>query len=243
MKLSQAMGKSADIITEQPQILLPYAAPFVLSLIAMWIHITNMVGWGITRLNPLGRSPLQFFTYFVASIRALRIIDWVMWIVILVVLAICIALTIVMSDAALKGRKMSIGAAFENITGIMPLFVMAFLISWFLKFVGMFFFWVGVLVPAVLLIFVGQSILLDHKDLFDSFSKSYDTARENLIEVLALLFIFLVVLAIVRLVPLLGMVVALALMCYSTVTFTVLYKSKRTPTQVRPKKAKPAPTA
>ena len=237
------MGKSADIITDHPQILLPYAAPLILSLIAVWIHITNMIGWGITRLNPLGRSPLQFFTYFVASIRALRIIDWVMWIIILVVLAICIGLTIVMSDGALKGRKISVGEAFENITGMLPLFVLAFLVSWFLKFVGMFFFWVGVLVPAVLLIFVGQGILLDHKDLFDSFSKSYDTARENLIEVLALLFIFLIILAIVRLVPFLGLVVALVLMCYSTVTFTVLYKSKRPPTQVRPKKGKPAPTA
>lgn len=237
------MEKSADIITNHPQILLPYAAPFILSLIAVWIHITNMIGWGITRLNPLGRSPLQFFTYFVASIRALRIIDWVMWIIILVVLAICIGLTIVMSDGALKGRKISVGEAFENITGMLPLFVIAFLVSWFLKFVGMFFFWVGVLVPAVLLIFVGQGILLDHKDLFDSFSKSYDTARENLIEVLALLFIFLIILAIVRLVPFLGLVVALVLMCYSTVTFTVLYKSKRPPTQVRPKKGKPVPTA
>ncbi|MBU7042386.1 MAG: hypothetical protein HXS47_02250 [Theionarchaea archaeon] len=243
MKLSQILGKSVDIITEQPQMLLPYGAPFVLSLIAMWIRITNMLGWGITRLNPLGRSPLKFFTYFVASIRALRIIDWVMWILILSVLAICVALTIVMSDAALKGRKMSVGAAFETITPLLPLFVIAFLISWLLKFIGMFFFWVGVLVPAVLLIFVGQALLLDGKDLFDSFSKSYDTARENIMDVLALLFIFLVILAVVRLVPLVGMAVALILLCYSAVTFTVLYRSKKPPQRVRPKKAKPAPTA
>jgi Na+/alanine symporter len=106
----------------------------------------------------------------------------------------------------------------------------------------MFFFWVGILIPAVLLIFVGQAILLDHKDLFDSFSKSYDTARENIMDVLALLFIFLVILAIVRVVPVLGMVVALVLMCYSAVTVTVLYRSKGIPQKVRPKKAKPAPT-
>jgi hypothetical protein len=237
------MGKSIDIMTEQPQILIPYIAPFVLSLIAMWIRISNVLVWGIAWLNMLGRNPLKFPLSFMASIRELKITNWVMWILILGVLGICVALTIVMSDAALKGKKMSVGAAFDTVTPLLPLFMIAFLISWGLKFIGMFFFWVGILIPAVLLIFVGQAILLDHKDLFDSFSKSYDTARENIMDVLMLLFIFLVILAIVRVVPILGMVVALVLMCYSAVTVTVLYRSKRIPQKRRPKKAKPTPTA
>lgn len=226
MKISEILGKSIDIVTEQPQILAVYLVPLILSLIAMWVRITNMVSWGITRLSPLGRSPLQFFTYFVSAIRLLNATVWLVWIVVLIVVAVCVALTIVMSDARLSGRTMKIGEAFDAIAGKLPLFVVAFLISWFLKFIGMFFFWVGLFIPAVLLIFVGQAMLLDNKDLFDSFSKSYDVAKANWMEILVLLFIFLVIVAVARLNLVLGVVVACFLAGYSAVTFTVMYRDR-----------------
>ncbi len=240
MKISEILGKSADIITGQPEILVPYIAPLVLSLIAIWVHVTNMLSWGIGRLYPLGRSPLEFFTSFVSAIRLLKIFDWLMWIVILVVLAFCVALTIAMSDARLSGRTLKVGAAFDSIADKLPMFIAAFLISWFLKFVGMFFFWVGMLVPAVLLIFVGQAMLLDKKDLFDSFSKSYDVAKVNWAEILVLLFVFLIVLVVVRLVPFLGVIVACFLMGYSAVVFTVMYRDRSKVRAQRPRKSKSA---
>lgn len=226
MKISEVLGKSIDIVTEQPQILAVYIVPLIMSLVAMWMNVTNMVSWGITRLSPLGRSPLQFFTYLVGSIRLLKATVWLVWIVVLIVIAVCVALTIVMSDAGFSGRTMKVGEAFDAIGGKLPIFVVAFLISWFLKFVGMFFFWVGLLIPAVLLIFVGQAILLDNKDLFDSFSTSYDVAKANWMEVLVLLFVFLVILAVARLNLVLGVVVACFLAGYSAVTFTVMYRDR-----------------
>lgn len=238
MKLSEILSKSVDIITEQPQILAVYIIPLALSLVAMWVRATNMISWGIYRLAPLGRSPLQFFTYFVAALRVMNVLSWVMWILVLVVLGVCVALTIVMANAGLSGRTMKIGEAFDSIAGKLPLFILAFLISWFLKFVGMFFFWVGMFVPAVLLIFVGQCLLLDNKDLFDSFSTSYDLAKTRWIEILLLLFVFLVVLAIVRVIPVLGVIVACFLMGYSAVVFTVMYKGGgRAPARRAPRKA------
>lgn len=216
-----------DVVTENPSILVPYIVPLALSLIAMWLSITNMVSWGITRLYPLGRSPLSFFTYFVSSLRLLTAFDWIMWIAILGVLGVCVALTVVMSNAQLSGRTMKVGEAFDSITGRLPVFIVAFFISWFFKFVGMFFFWVGILVPSVLLIFVAQCLLLNNKDLFDSFSTSYDAAKANWMEILVILFVFLVILAIVRLIPPLGAVVACFLMGYSAIVFTVMYRDRR----------------
>ena len=147
MKLSEILGKSTDIVTEAPHILMPYILPLILSLVAIWIRITNMMSWGIGRLYPLGRSPLQFLTYFVAALRAMNVFDWLMWIFVLILLAVCVAMTIVMSDAKLSGRTMKVGAAFDAISGRLPLFVIAFMMSWVLKFFGMFFFWVGIFVP------------------------------------------------------------------------------------------------
>ncbi|MBU7012423.1 MAG: hypothetical protein HXS46_17220 [Theionarchaea archaeon] len=226
MKVSEILTKSVDIITEQPQMLIPYVIPLLVSLIAIWARMTNMMAWGIGRLYPLGRAPEKFLTYFVTAFRAVNGTTLVVWVIVLILLAICVALTIVMSDAALSGRQMKVGEAFDRIGKKMPLFVVAFLISWFLKFFGMLFFWVGIFVPAVFLIFVGQAMLLDNKDLFDSFSKSYDAAKENWIEILVLLFIFLVILAFVRFIPLLGVIVACFLVCYSAVVFTMMYRDR-----------------
>jgi hypothetical protein len=226
MKLSEILGKSIDVITGNPAILLPYIVPVIISLIAIWAHITNMINWGITRLYPLGRSPLQFFAYLATALRALRAIDWVIWIFVLITMAICVALTIVMCDARLSGRTMKLGAAFDAVSGKLPIFIIAFLLTWFLKFVGIFFFWVGIFVPSVLLIFVGQAVLLENKDLFDSFSKSYDSAKDNWVEILVLLFIFLVILVVVRPILFLGVIVTCFLSCYSAVTFTVMYRDR-----------------
>ncbi len=226
MKVSEILTKSVDIITEQPQMLIPYVIPLVVSLIAIWARMTNMMAWGIGRLYPLGRAPEKFLTYFVTAFRAVDGTALVVWVIVLALLAICVALTIVMSDAALSGRQMKVGEAFDRIGKKVPLFVVAFLISWLLKFFGMLFFWVGIFVPAVLLIFVGQAMLLDNKDLFDSFSKSYDVAKENWIEILVLLFVFLVILAFVRFIPLLGVIVACFLVCYSAVVFTMMYRDR-----------------
>jgi hypothetical protein len=226
MKLSEILGKSIDVITGNPAILLPYIVPAVISLIAIWAHITNMMNWGITRLYPLGRSPLQFFAYLVTALRGLRALDWVIWILVLITMAICVALTIVMCDAQLSGTAMKLGAAFDAVSGKLPIFIIAFLLTWFLKFIGIFFFWVGIFVPSVLLVFVGQAILLENKDLFDSFSKSYDSAKSNWVEILVLLFIFLVILVVVRPILFLGVIVACFLACYSAVTFTVMYHDR-----------------
>ncbi len=226
MKVSEILTKSVDIITEQPQMLIPYVIPLVVSLIAIWARMTNMMAWGIGRLYPLGRTPEKFLTYFVTAFRAVDGTALVVWVIVLALLAICVALTIAMSDAALSGRQMKVGEAFDRIGKKVPLFVVAFLISWLLKFFGMLFFWVGIFVPAVLLIFVGQAMLLDNKDLFDSFSKSYDVAKENWIEILVLLFVFLVILAFVRFIPLLGVIVACFLVCYSAVVFTMMYRDR-----------------
>lgn len=226
MKVSEILTKSVDIITEQPQMLIPYVIPLVVSLIAIWARMTNMMAWGIGRLYPLGRAPEKFLTYFVTAFRAVDGTALVVWVIVLALLAICVALTIVMSDAALSGRQMKVGEAFDRIGKKVPLFVVTFLISWLLKFFGMLFFWVGIFVPAVLLIFVGQAMLLDNKDLFDSFSKSYDVAKENWIEILVLLFVFLVILAFVRFIPLLGVIVACFLVCYSAVVFTMMYRDR-----------------
>jgi hypothetical protein len=112
------------------------------------------------------------------------------------------------------------------VSGKLPIFIIAFLLTWFLKFVGIFFFWVGIFVPSVLLIFVGQAVLLENKDLFDSFSKSYDSAKDNWVEILVLLFIFLVILVVVRPILFLGVIVTCFLSCYSAVTFTVMYRDR-----------------
>jgi hypothetical protein len=226
MKMSEILSKSVDIITEQPQILAMYIVPLVVSLIAVWVQVTNMLAWGMGRLYPLGRTPGKFITYFVTAFRAVDGMSLLMWIVVLVILAVCVALTIVMSNANLSGGQMKIGEAFDAVSGKLPLFVVAFLISWLLKFFGMLFFWVGIFIPAVLLIFVGQAMLLGNKDLFDSFSSSYDMAKANWVEILVLLFGFLVILALARLISVLGIIVACFLVCYSAVLFTVMYRDR-----------------
>lgn len=223
MELSQELEKSIDIITEQPQILVPYIVPAVIALIALWVRITNIVSWGITRLYPLGRGPLKFFTYFVSSIQSLRIYDWIIWVIILAILAVCVAMTIVMADAHMSGSSITLGRALDAVSNRLITVVVAFLISWVLKFFGMFFFWVGLLVPAVLLVFVGQGILLDNKDLFDSFSGSYDKAKQHWGKILVVLFGFVVILAVVRSVLFLSVIVSCFLMGYSAVLFTVMY--------------------
>lgn len=228
MKISEILSKSIDVVTENPSILVPYIVPLALSLIAMWLGIVNMVSWGIARFNPLGASPLGFFTNFGRSLGRLTAFDWIMWVTILGILAVCVALTVVMSNAQLSGRTMKVGEAFDSVAGRLPVFIVAFFISWFFKFVGMFFFWVGILVPSVLLIFVAQCLLLNNKDLFDSFSTSYDVAKANWMEILVILFVFLVILVIVRSVPPLCAVVACFLMGYSAIVFTVMYRGRRT---------------
>ena len=242
MKISEILGKSLDVVTENPHILVPYIVPVLLSVAAAWAGTRDMISWGIAPLYPLGRRPLTFFSSLVTFLRRADAVDLAIWIVILVVLAICVALTITMGDAALSGRSMKIGEAFDSINKKLPIFVVAFLVSWLLKFFGLLFFWVGIFIPSVLLIFVGQAILLDNKDLFDSFSKSYDMARKNWIEILVLLFAFLVVLIIVRLLPILGVIVACLLLGYSTLVFTVMYRD-RSRAAPRPRRARPAPEA
>jgi hypothetical protein len=226
MELSKELEKSIDIITDQPQILVPYIIPAVIGLIALWVRITNIVSWGITRLYPLGRGPLEFFTYFVRSIQALRIYDWVLWIIVLAILAVCVALTIVMTDAHMSGSPVTLGSAFDAVGDRLIPVIIAFVISWVLKFFGMFFFWVGVFVPSVLLVFVGQGILLDNKDLFDSFSSSYDKAKEIWGKILVVLFGFVVILAVVRSVLFISVIVSCFLMGYSAVLFTVMYRDR-----------------
>ncbi|MGD2248707.1 MAG: hypothetical protein PVF58_09895 [Candidatus Methanofastidiosia archaeon] len=226
MELSKQLEKSIDIITGQPQILVPYIIPAVIGLIALWVRITNIVSWGITRLYPLGRGPLEFFTYFVRSIQFLRVYDWVIWIIVLAILAVCVALTIVMADAHMSGSPVTLGSAFDAVGDRLIPVIIAFLISWVLKFFGMFFFWVGVFVPSVLLVFVGQGILLDNKDLFDSFSNSYDKAKETWGKILVVLFAFVVILAVVRSVLFLSVIVSCFLMGYSAVLFTVMYRDR-----------------
>ncbi|MBU7024909.1 MAG: hypothetical protein HXS40_12170 [Theionarchaea archaeon] len=61
MKISEILSKSADIVTGQPEILLPYLVPIVVSLAASWGRITSLLGWGVGRLYPLGRTPLRYF--------------------------------------------------------------------------------------------------------------------------------------------------------------------------------------
>lgn len=235
MKLSDILTKSLDVITGQPQILAPYIIPFVLALLAHWRYIPNIMDWGIGRLSTLGRGPVLYYQYLIQSLQKIETLDWVLWIVFLVILAVCVALTIVMSNASLSGGNMKIGQAFDAIAGKLPIFIVAFLISWVLKFLGMFFFWVGIFIPSVILIFLGQSILLGNKDLFDSFSDSFDLAKANWIEVLILLFIFLVALAILRFLPILGTLVACLLVGYSAVVFTVLYRDRKRGPVKRPK--------
>lgn len=227
MKVSDILTKSLDVIIGHPQILAPYIIPFVVALLAHWQHIPNLMDWGIGRLSTLGRGPLTYYQYLIQALQKMEALDWGLWIVFLVILAVCTALTIVMSDAFLSGRTMKIGQAFDTIAGKMPIFIVAFLISWVLKFLGMFFFWVGIFIPSLLLIFVGQGILLNNKDLFDSFSDSFDLAKANWVEILILLFIFLVMLAILRFLPILGTLVACLLAGYSAVVFTVLYRDRK----------------
>jgi hypothetical protein len=226
LKISEILSKSADIVTGQPEILLPYLAPIAVSLAASWGGITSMLGWGVGRFYPLGRTPLRYFWYLVTSLRAVGVGNLAVWIVVLVLLAVCVALTIVMSDARLSGRTMKVGEAFDATAKVFPMFIVAFLISWLLKFVGLFAFWVGLFIPSVLLIFAGQIMILERKDIFDSFSKSYDIAKENWAEILLLLFVFLIILVVVRTVPLVGIVVACFLMGYSTVVFSVMYRDR-----------------
>ncbi|MBU7017558.1 MAG: hypothetical protein HXS44_08615 [Theionarchaea archaeon] len=226
MKISEILGKSLDIVAAQPGIIVVYIVPAILTLIAMWQKISNVVDWGMGRLSSLRSGPLEYFENLIKFIRLVRIEVWLVWVIALVVLAICVGLTIVMSNAHLSGRRMKIGEAFDAISGKLPIFIVAFLICWFLKFVGMFFFWIGILVPAVLLIFVGQAILLDNKDIFDSFSTSYDLARARWFDILLLLLVFLVVMAILRLVPVLGLLVIIFLAGYSAIVFTVMYKDR-----------------
>lgn len=226
MKISDILQKSVDAITDQPQILAPYIVPLAVSLVAIWVQITNALAWGMGRMYPLGRTPTKFMSNFIQALRAVSATTLLIWVVVLIILGVCVALTIAMSNAALSGRRMKIGEAFDAVSKKLPMFIVAFLISWLLKFFGMFFFWIGIFVPAVLLIFVGQAMLLDNKDLFDSFSTSYDVAKANWIDVLVLLFLFLIVLAIVRLIPFLGVILAFILVCYSAVTFTVMYKDR-----------------
>ncbi len=228
MKLSEILSKSLDIVTAQPDILLPYFAPFAIALVALWMRISNMMDWGIGRLSSLSRGPLLYYTRLVESIQTAKAVSWVVWFVILAILAVCIGMTIVMTNAQLSGKRMKVGEAFDAIRHKIVLLIVAFLICWFLKFVGMFFFWVGILVPAVLLIFVGQAILLENKDLFDSFSRSYDLAKANWIEILILVFAFLVVLAILRYISILGVFVACFLAGFSAVIFTVMWKDRST---------------
>lgn len=235
MKLSDILTKSLDVITGQPQILAPYIIPFVLALLAHWRYIPNIMDWGIGRLSTLGRGPVLYYQYLIQSLQKIETLDWVLWIVFLVILAVCVALTIVMSNASLSGGTMKIGQAFDAIAGKLPIFIVAFLISWVLKFLGMFFFWVGIFIPSVILIFVGQGILLGNKDLFDSFSDSFDLAKANWVEVLILLFMFLVILAILRFLPILGPLVACLLVGYSAVVFTVLYRDRKRGPVKRPK--------
>lgn len=226
LKISEILSKSVDIITGQPEILLPYLVPIVVSLAASWGGITNMLGWGVGRFYPLGRTPLRYFWYLVTSLRNVGVGNLAAWITVLILLAICVALTIVMSDARLSGRAVRVGEAFDATIKALPMFIVAFLVSWLLKFCGLFVFWVGLFIPAVLLIFVGQVMLLEKKDIFDSFSRSYDIARANWVEILLLLFVFLIILVLVRTVPLVGIVVAFFLMGYSTVVFTVMYRDR-----------------
>lgn len=227
MKLSEILSRSLDIVTAQPEILIPYLVPLVLALVAMWRHISNLVDWGMGRLSSLGSGPLVYYGYLVETIRGVRVEGWIVWIVALAVLGICVGLTIVQTNAHLSGGRMKVGEAFDAISGKLLIFVAAFLVCWFLKFVGMFFFWIGIFIPAVLLIFVGQAILLDNKDFLDSFIASYDLAKANWFDILVLLFIFFVILAILRLVPFLGTLVAIFLAGYSAVVFTVMYKDRK----------------
>ncbi|MBU7038515.1 MAG: hypothetical protein HXS52_11340 [Theionarchaea archaeon] len=226
LKISEILSKSVDVVTGQPEILLPYLAPIVVSLIATWGGVTSMLGWGVGRFYPLGRTPLRYFWYLITSLRTAGAGDLAVWIAVLILLAICVALTIVMSDARLSGRTMKVGEAFDATLKMLPLFIIAFLISWLLKFCGLFVFWVGLFVPSVLLIFAGQVMILEKKDIFDSFSRSYDIAKGSWVEILLLLFVFLIILVLVRTVPLVGILVACLLMGYSTVVFTVMYRDR-----------------
>jgi hypothetical protein len=218
--LSQAM----DVITGNPMIIVPYLIPLIIALIGAF------VAWGsIVSIEDVGlgfEPDVNFFRdtalAYLGFASVLGILSWISSI-------FALAFAINMTYNAVNGRKVTLSEAWSEIgAGKILILIIVAIITAILIFLGFFALCIGALIVMILLVFVNQGIIIDNLDIGATFGNSYNIAKKNFFDILILVIIFAVLGAIVGLIPVFGVVLAILVELYGTVTYTILYLDRRT---------------
>jgi len=155
------------------------------------------------------------------------IIDIIIWSSAMIAFFMVISMT----ASYLEGKRLSLYEAFNSISGKILILIAASAVVWILVRIGFCALCIGALIAWVLLALVRQGIIVDNLSFGETFSKSYNVAKNNFFDILLILLLFLVIKIILGLVlffaPSLGDALGYFVDVFSVASLTILYIDRR----------------
>ncbi len=235
MKISEIIGKSVDMISANPIILVPALIPAILQIIrdalqfgwtfsmaGYWRQFAEMDWETLSPGEAMGMWQGMF-----PQVAAFQVVDTIVGIVIWIFGVIAFSMVISMAAAYFEGKKMTLSEAFTSISGKLLLLIIVSAIVWVGVRLGLCALCIGALIVWVLLSLVRQGVVLDSLDLGTCLSKSYGIAKNNFFDILLIIGLFFVVKIIVGLIPILGGGLGYLVDTFSVGAMTIFYFDRR----------------
>lgn len=216
--VSGIVNEALDVVSRNPMIVLIFLVPGLISLLG-GLAISGSAGvlGEVTEVG-LEDGSLNFDTY-ASFLGASALLSIVVSIVSILVSGIAIAMT---ADA-LGNRPVSIGAAFEFMKDKWILLIVVAIILAILQFIGVLACCIGYVIVVIATVFVKQGIVLDDMELTESFSRSFELARQVWPDVLVLFIIQIVASVVLGLIPFIGSFLGELVAGFFVVAFTIYY--------------------
>jgi len=234
MKLSEIISKAVDAITERPVILVPCLVPFILSLIVSISGFFAAFGrgyWGqFAQVRWEAMSPeeaVDMWRAFVPGMATFAIANFVVSIIIWFTAVVAFSMVISMVAAYLEGKEMSLSEAFNSISGYLLILVIASAAITVLKYVGICTLCILTFIMWVFFALVKQGIILDKLGLGDSFSKSWNVAKNNFFDIFLILLLFFVIKIVLGIIPVAGDSLGYLVDAFSVAAVTIFYIDRR----------------
>ncbi|MFQ6089310.1 MAG: hypothetical protein ACE5K0_10470 [Candidatus Methanofastidiosia archaeon] len=230
MKISEVLNKSIDVVSRNPVIFVPYLVPMVLQLIIGVVWLGQVGRWagftpprGLMGPEEAMRFWQEMMTSFLPTMGMSFLLGILSWIFVVIATAMAIVITL----DSLKKRKSTLSGAFNMVSDKLIVLIIAIFVVKVLTGLGFCAFIIGAIIVAILLAFVPQGIVVDGLSFGETFSKSYNIAKSNFLDVFLVLLVFFVVGVVVGFVPVIGNVLKPFIGAFATAALTILYLDRK----------------
>ncbi len=232
MELTKIIDRAINIVTEQPMILVPCLAPFIVTLIASVAGI----GWFVSSseyFEQLGTLPLatmrpeEIFQELFSRLAPVLTLYLVSFFIALILGSVAFAMVVAMTAAKVEGKELTLSQAFSSISGKILLLIIASIVITLLTYLGFCAVCIGAFLVWVFLALVRQGIVIDGLGFGGSFSRSFNITKRNFLDTALILLLFLVLKFIIGLIPVIGGALGYVVDTFTVAAMTVFYLDRR----------------